>query len=956
MNYLSCLLVWAGLVLPCHALNWSDRTVWGGELPKETTDVVIPSGQKYVLDVPNVVVRSITVWGTLELARMDVSLTAGTIMVMGSFIAGTPQEPFVNRLTITLNGQERETATYRPHPHMGGRFFASMGNGVIQLIAPSSTSWVMLGKTARKGASSILLDTQVSWQPGDVILITSTDFDVYQAEKASISSISANGRTLILNENLRHLHYGERQSFGHHLSGAPREIDERAEVGRLSCHIVVQGAADADQDGPMNGYGGHMMFMDDAEARFQGVEFRRMGQKGLLGRYPVHWHGVDNAKATLINPQNPAAGYIRGSSTSYVRNCSIHHSFNRGITIHRTNYITVSSNVLYDVIGHGYFLEDGREIGNVFMHNLGALVKVGPLIPSDAHPAVFWTPNPNNDYYLNAAAGAVSEGYGFKFEPPLAIPSNTISYNANDPYSPAAQPYGRFWGNRAHSIIGNSSSDPTNNGFGLWALNGLVGPDTFKNFTGFKLAGGGVWFVPNHFYSGHGNFQNFKLVGNQVLRNYPGVLLDSLAVGRSNNPISQSDEVSDRSEKWWLERYDRENANIALGGYDSNASALRSVFIGYRHGIYPVRSGWTGETARGCELIDSIFVRASGLPLVATEYLGYYAPDFEDVFQNGSNGIFFTQEFFRDESSRGVESGVGGIAPDDNVTHWTPYSLERLAGVDFHTSVPCFGFIRRDDSNKEFRMYPGSYASPDIGHIAVLTDHINAVRFEGLPGNDSSSITIFYINFKDRNTGDVSYTNNGHYVGFGFTAPGKPFNLGAVYAPLQTQVFNSQEFKEAANNVWFLDPRTNTFYVKAFVTTGFRWVDRPENVDVSGARVRIDQFFAGALVEFGSAPTYEDSLLNSFRTDLSRIWNPAEFSLANRQLLQAHYDTRAREFCEPLLSNFYQQLHALDLTARRSRFQRIRMINAVFHEAALSTSDDVMRGLFQFRSEVTAYQ
>jgi hypothetical protein len=259
---------------------------------------------------------------------------------------------------------------------MGGRFFGSMGNGVIQLIAPSSTSWVMLAKTARKGASTVILDTQVSWLPGDVILITSTDFDVYQAEKASISSVSPDSRTLILNENLRHLHYGEKQSFDHHLSGAPREIDERAEVGKLSSNIVVQGAADADQDGPMKEYGGHMMFMDDAEARFQGVEFRRMGQKGLLGRYPIHWHGVDNAKATLIDPQNPGAGYIRGSSTSYVRNCSIHHSFNRGITIHRTNYITVSDNVLYDVIGHGYFLEDGREIGNVFVHNLGALVIV----------------------------------------------------------------------------------------------------------------------------------------------------------------------------------------------------------------------------------------------------------------------------------------------------------------------------------------------------------------------------------------------------------------------------------------------------------------------------------------------------------------------------------------------------------------------------------------------------
>ena len=87
---------------------------------------------------------------------------------------------------------------------------------------------------------------------------------------------------------------------------------------------------------------------------------------------------------------------------------------------------------------------------------------------------------------------------------------------------------------------------------------------------------------------------------------------------------------------------------------------------------------------------------------------------------------------------------------------------------------------------------------------------------------------------------------------------------------------------------------------------------------------------------------------------LSRIWNPAEFSSANRQLLQAHYDVRAREFCEPLVSNFYRQLDALDLNAKRALFQKVRMINAIFRETALSTSYDVMTGLLEFRNEVTA--
>src|SRR5205809_5138657 len=97
-----------------------------------------------------------------------------------------------------------------------------------------------------------------------------------------------------------------------------------------------------------------------------------MGQKGLLGRYPLHWHNVNN-----------------GGANSYVVSSSVHHSFNRGTTIHKTNNLTISENVIYDTLGHGYFFEDGKETGNVVIHNLVALVHKGPLdLHWDIHSSI----------------------------------------------------------------------------------------------------------------------------------------------------------------------------------------------------------------------------------------------------------------------------------------------------------------------------------------------------------------------------------------------------------------------------------------------------------------------------------------------------------------------------------------------------------------------------------------
>ena len=130
--------------------------------------------------------------------------------------------------------------------------------------------------------------------------------------------------------------------------------------------------------------------------RLSNVEFTHVGQAFRLGRYAIHFHMLGNAPS------------------SYVRECAIHESFNRAVNIHATNYVTITRNFIYNILGGAYFMEDGIEIGNVFSYNLAIFVRTSSsLLNEDATPAAFWVTNPNNTYQHNAVAGSTHFGYWY---------------------------------------------------------------------------------------------------------------------------------------------------------------------------------------------------------------------------------------------------------------------------------------------------------------------------------------------------------------------------------------------------------------------------------------------------------------------------------------------------------------------------------------------------------------
>ncbi len=137
-------------------------------------------------------------------------------------------------------------------------------------------------------------------------------------------------------------------------------MDERGEVGMLSRNIVIQASPDADQ----TLFGGHIMAMVTSKMFVEGVELNRMGQNMHLARYPIHWHLVGD-----------------GGKGQYLKNSSVHDTYSRCVTIHGTNDVRIENNVTYNNIGHCFFLEDGIEHGNQFVHNLAILTKCHPDAP-----------------------------------------------------------------------------------------------------------------------------------------------------------------------------------------------------------------------------------------------------------------------------------------------------------------------------------------------------------------------------------------------------------------------------------------------------------------------------------------------------------------------------------------------------------------------------------------------
>lgn len=541
--------------------KWSDPNAWGGTLPAAGATVIIPSNKYIVLDVSPPALKGLQIDGALVFDDKDLALSSNWIMVHGSgrLEVGRTDKPFTKRATITLTGSD----TGENVMGMGTKLLGAMGGSIELVGEPNRTPWTKLSATAARGAKSITVADATGWRVGDRIVLASTDYDPTQAEDVTITAIS--GNTISFDKALLYSHFGE----------VTNGIDERGEVGLLTHNVVVQG--DASSTG---GFGGHMMVMAGSAARVIGVQFQRMGQKGKLGRYPVHFHLAGD------------------ESVSFLKDSSVFESYNRCVTIHGTNNLLVSRNVAYNNIGHCYFFEDGVETGNRLEGNLAILAKKSKsgeeVIPSDNQPSSYWITNPSNSLVGNVAAGSQDTGFWFALPEHPTGASKNATNDAN--VWPRRMALGEFRDNVSHSNDSrgfNLDDGPRPDGTLETAYytaysdpvkkKGVLTTE-FKTLTSYRNRGRAVWFRGSSLI-----LSGAKLADNAIGATFASdqtVIKDSLVVGETANKGTPKDYeinqgrigVDGRSlpQPW--------NISFPIRGYefyDGQVSAVNTKFVNF---------------------------------------------------------------------------------------------------------------------------------------------------------------------------------------------------------------------------------------------------------------------------------------------------------------------------------------------------------------------------------------
>ena len=473
----------------------------------------------------------------------------------GALQIGTEEEPYDSKAIITMHGNVRCTEM----PIFGCKVLG-VRNGTIDFHGEYiPVTWTRLAETAPAGSTEITLQQPVTWKVGDHIALATTGdrSSMKENEEHYIDAISDDGLTITPQKPLKFQHISISQTFG------TREVESRGEVGLLTRNILIRGTkneqfvevipaceeefdfggafSDAMQTCFAGKFGeelGHDEFgsviiispkykdQGLVEARIEYVEFENAGQAFRVGRYPIHFHLPGNM------------------NTSYVRGNAIHHSNNRACTLHDVANMVVERNVVYNVKGLSFFLEDGVELNNTLQYNLAMFTRMyNSLLNPDINPASFWIVNAWNRFKHNACAGGTHFCFWLR---PAKVPDGP-SWTRN--YCPNKVPFLEFYNNTAHSmgwygfwIFGQSnhaSYDPHSgtleNGFcdGKRIQTRIGSFTTWNNKRGFEIVSGANIRLENQTHMDHdfAGYEIFTAKG-PYGEDGPGIF-DAVLVGHS---------------------------------------------------------------------------------------------------------------------------------------------------------------------------------------------------------------------------------------------------------------------------------------------------------------------------------------------------------------------------------------------------------------------------------------
>jgi len=234
-------------------------------------------------------------------------------------------------------------------------------------------TWSLLASPFNQGANEIRLmhDAELmGWRVGDRVGIAPSE-ERAKGSGEEFLIVDIAGGTLLLDKTSEYFHDA---TFQPPLRGNTPALMS-AEVVNLSRNIVITGdefrniPCDPNLPESVPGeetstvgcrcssfrtqctVGLHTMVSGGA-ARIQNTRLERCGQRGIEGKYCLHFHKLGDCPTCLF------------------KNNAIEGSHQRGIIVHGTHSSTVESNTLWNVRGAGIYIEDGNEMRNDIKYNV----------------------------------------------------------------------------------------------------------------------------------------------------------------------------------------------------------------------------------------------------------------------------------------------------------------------------------------------------------------------------------------------------------------------------------------------------------------------------------------------------------------------------------------------------------------------------------------------------------
>lgn len=395
---------------------------------------------------------------TLTLTTTGINVANGGVLQLG-----TESVPLTTVTTISLTGVYDPAVVTGVNTNITNdgvsRGIMVQPGGTLDMHGtPPSTLWTTLNDHAAISATSLTLATSPGWASGTELAIAHTDFvDEYHGdtytEQINLSAPTS-GTSATISSGLARARWGKLQypldtavsgsamsltpgTFTQAHADVPTVLDERARVFNLTRNIVV--SCPSDTSWLTQGHGVHIMWMAATSGatvlplvRIEGVQIRRGGQRGMLGRYPFHAH---------MNSYRQSTGaFTADTPLNYVKKCVVWESENRAYTIHGTCGMTVNDNIGYGSKGHAFFLEDGSERRNNMYRN--SMVRIRPpargtgllsgtfvsMSGNGSVATVNWTGHGLYNKQSITPDGSASASLNYRRVPATVVDANTFTY------------------------------------------------------------------------------------------------------------------------------------------------------------------------------------------------------------------------------------------------------------------------------------------------------------------------------------------------------------------------------------------------------------------------------------------------------------------------------------------------------------------------------------------------